>query len=82
MRAKLQKVFLSALLCLMSSSVWALDQVDGVYQIGSAEDLREFAEIVAGGNNTANAVLTANIMCCRPANDWCGQGALCRNIRR
>lgn len=47
----------------MSSSVWALDQVDGVYQIGSAEDLREFAEIVAGGNNTANAVLTANIVC-------------------
>ena len=63
MRVKLHKVFLSGLLCLMSTSVWALNQVDGVYQIGSAEDLREFAEIVAGGNNTANAVLTANIVC-------------------
>ena len=63
MRAKLQNVFLSALLCLMSTSVWALDQVDGVYQIGSADDLREFAEIVASGDNAVNAVLTADIVC-------------------
>lgn len=47
----------------MSTSVWALDQVDGVYQIGSAEDLREFAEIVASGDNAVDAVLTADIVC-------------------
>lgn len=63
MRVKLHKVFLSGLLCLMSTSVWALDQVDGVYQIGSAEDLREFAGIVAGGDNAVDAVLTADIVC-------------------
>ena len=33
MRAKLQNVFLSALMLLMGTSVWALDKVDGVYQI-------------------------------------------------
>ena len=40
-----------------------LEQVDGVYQIGSADELREFAELVNGGKTDANtrAVLTANI---------------------
>ena len=63
MRAKLQNVFLSAMMLLMSTSVWALDKVDGVYKIGSAEDLREFAAIVATGEEVANAVLTADIVC-------------------
>ena len=63
MRAKLQNVFLSALMLLMGTSVWALDKVDGVYKIGSAEDLREFAGIVAKGDNAVNAVLTADIVC-------------------
>ena len=38
-----------------------LKQVDGVYQIGSADELRKFAELVNGGKTTANAVLTADI---------------------
>lgn len=39
----------------------ALTPVDGVYQIGSADELLEFAGIVNDGNNGANAVLTADI---------------------
>ena len=34
---------------------------DGVYQIGTAEELRAFAEKVNDGETTANAVLTADI---------------------
>lgn len=45
----------------MASNIWALDQVDGVYQIGSAQDLVDFAALVNGGTTGANAVLTANI---------------------
>ncbi len=36
-------------------------QVDGVYQIGSATELAIFSDMVDGGENTANAVLTADI---------------------
>ena len=45
----------------MASSTWALDQVDGVYQIGTAQDLADFATLVNGGTTGANAVLTADI---------------------
>ena len=39
-----------------------LEPVDGVYQIGSAEELQEFAKLVNDdGETTANAVLTADI---------------------
>ena len=38
-----------------------LKQVDGVYQIGSADELRKFAKRVNDGETTANAILTANI---------------------
>ena len=34
---------------------------DGVYQIGTAEELREFAKLVNGGKTDADAILTANI---------------------
>lgn len=44
-----------------SSSAWALSQVDGVYQIGTADELIEFAGIVNGGETTASAVLTDDI---------------------
>ncbi len=39
----------------------ALKQVDGVYQIGSAAELQEFAKLVNDGETTAWAELTANI---------------------
>ena len=35
--------------------------VDGVYQIGTAAQLKVFCDIVNGGNNAINAVLTADI---------------------
>ena len=59
MKKKLLSI-LALTLC-MASSTWALDQVDGVYQIGSAQDLRDFATTVNGGEYGAFAVLTTNI---------------------
>ncbi len=50
-----------ALMCIMGTNVWALDQNDGVYQIGTAEDLVAFSDLVNGGEYGANAVLTADI---------------------
>ena len=55
-----------AVMTVMGSSAWALDQKDGVYQIGSLEDYLAFASLVntpadKGGNPAANAVLTADI---------------------
>ena len=51
------------LMMLLSLLLWgnglkALDQNDGVYQIGTAEDLLAFSELVNGGEYAANAVLT------------------------
>lgn len=59
----MKKILFSLLVMLMSvsTSVFALSEVDGVYQIGTAEDFNEFAALVNGGNFTANAVLTADI---------------------
>ena len=42
-------------------SVYALNKVDGVYQIATADDLFAFAELVNGGETSANAVLVADI---------------------
>lgn len=39
----------------------AIDQVDGVYQIGSPAEMGEFAKLVNEGNTTIDAVLTADI---------------------
>ena len=53
---------LSALMCVFGTSAWALEKdADGIYQIGTAEDLVAFSELVNGGEITANAVLTADI---------------------
>ena len=59
MKKNFLKLACLATMWLTGASAWALSQVDGVYQIGSAEDLVAFAalEDVA----TANAVLTADI---------------------
>ena len=46
---------------------YALDKQNGVYQIGTAEDLVAFAELVNGENPYACAVLTADIV--KPATD-------------
>lgn len=39
----------------------AVDEVDGVYQIGSAADFTEFAALVNGGQGTLKCVLTSDI---------------------
>ncbi len=41
--------------------VWALSQKNGIYQIGTDEDLVAFAELVNKGSANINAVLTADI---------------------
>ena len=61
MSRKLLNLCMAALLSVVSTAAWALSEVGGVYQIGTAEDLKAFAELVNGGNPFANAVLTADI---------------------
>ena len=69
MSRKLLNLCLAALLSVVSTAAWALSEVNGVYQIGTAEDLIAFAELVNGENPYADAVLTADIerssMSCR-----------------
>ena len=60
-KSKIKTILIALLLASTANSAWALDVVDGVYQIGTADHLIEFAGIVNGGENNANAVLTANI---------------------
>jgi len=43
------------------AEAFALDQKDGVYQIGNAQDLEDFSNLVASGNGGINAVLTTDI---------------------
>ncbi|MBR6030442.1 MAG: dockerin type I repeat-containing protein [Bacteroidaceae bacterium] len=61
MSKKLLNLCMTALLSVVSTAAWALSEVDGVYQIGSAADLEEFAQLVNDGSVYANAVLTADI---------------------
>ena len=59
MKLKQVLALIPAILCGLRAS--AIEQIDGVYQISSAEDMTAFAELVNGGGNTAQAVLTADI---------------------
>jgi len=53
---------LSVMACLTGvQKTFALEEVNGVYQIANAQDLEEFSNLVASGNGGANAVLTADI---------------------
>ncbi len=61
MRKRLLNLCLMALFGAFSTAAWALSEVGGVYQIGTADDLLAFAELVNGGEIYANAVLTADI---------------------
>ncbi|MCR5850475.1 MAG: dockerin type I repeat-containing protein [Bacteroidaceae bacterium] len=63
MSKKLLNLCLAALLSVVSTAAWALSEVNGVYQIGTAEDLKAFADLVNGGEGMPylNAVLTADI---------------------
>lgn len=63
-RTKLFTAALFAATWLAGGSAQAWDepaQVDGVWQLGSVNDVEWFAEYVEAGNITANAVLTSDI---------------------
>lgn len=61
MNRKFTRWLLCMLLSMCGSATWALTQVGGVYQIGTAQELAEFAALVNGGERMANAVITADI---------------------
>lgn len=67
MKQKIYSILLTGLFGLLGMNAWAQDlnitTIDGkeYYEIGSADDLVAFAQLVNGGNYTANAVLIANI---------------------
>ena len=56
-----KRLFSLLALAFCMASSWALNQVNGVYQIGTAQDLVEFAALVNTGTTDANAVLTDDI---------------------
>ena len=61
MSRKLLNLCLAMLMSMVCTAAWALSEVGGVYQIGTADDLVAFAELVNGDNPYAHAVLTADI---------------------
>lgn len=60
MKKRLLIAVLTVCMGWMSTSVWALDQKEGVYQINNADDLLEFSNLVISTPD-ASAVLTADI---------------------
>ncbi len=62
MKKNLLFMFLSmACLWIGCPRAFALDQVDGVYQIGNAQELEDFSNMVASGNGAVSGALTADI---------------------
>ena len=62
MKKQLLSALIVALCVLMGTSrAYALDQQGDVYQIGNAQDLEDFSNMVASGNGGISAVLTADI---------------------
>ena len=59
MSKKLRYLCLMAIMMVLGMSAYALDQKDGVYQIGTAQDFRDFAALVNGSDPYACAELTA-----------------------
>ncbi len=62
MNKYLHKAMAALMLLCIGTSMWAIEAVDGVYQISSAADLKAFAELVNGGDNEISAVMTADIV--------------------
>ena len=46
---------------LVATSLWAISQVGGIYQIGTLQDWKEFAMLVNGGSATIQGALTADV---------------------
>ena len=53
--------FLYAVGTMFSTGAMALEQSNGVYQIGTPQDLIDFSALVNGGEQSANGVLTADL---------------------
>ena len=53
--------YILVLLLMVMQGAWALNQEDGYYMIGSAQDLKDFAALVNSGNTTINGKLIAPI---------------------
>ena len=62
MRKMLLRMCMMAIMMVVGMSAYALDKTGGVYQIGTAADLEDFAALVNDGEVYANAVLTADIV--------------------
>ena len=62
MNKLLHKTMVLAMLLCFATSMWAIESVEGVYQVSSAADLKAFAELVNGGQNEIQAVMTADIV--------------------
>ena len=64
-KRKFFRLALLALSCLGAGNAWAWDEPtkdeNGVWQLGSVNDVEWFADYVEAGNTTAKAVLTADI---------------------
>lgn len=58
---QMKTMLLVAIGWLTGTQAFALDKVDGTYQIANADQLVEFSTIVNNGENDANGVLTADI---------------------
>ena len=56
-----RKIYFALLACMACMTAWALEPVDGVYQLGSPQNVAEFAALVDGGTRDVKAVLTADI---------------------
>ena len=73
MNKRITTFFLTALICLLGTSTWALEQdANGVYQISTSEDMLEFANLVNEGEVTASAVLLTDITVTFPDNVMIG----------
>ena len=56
-----KNLYFALLTCMVSLTAWALEPVDGVYQLATAEDMAEFAALIDEGTQEVKAVLTADI---------------------
>ena len=54
-------LLLFLLTCLFGVNAYAISDIDGVYQIGTADELAEFSALVNAGSRNVSAVLTADI---------------------
>jgi len=61
-KSKIKTILIALLLACTANSAWAIEPVDGVYQIGTAQDWAEFCTLHnEGTDQRLNAVLTADI---------------------